>query len=44
MIKQLYQAPEVELLTVVVEHGFATSGDFTLPDGGTNGGESDNWA
>ena len=38
MEKQNYIAPEIEVLEVKVEKGFAQTGDFNVPDGG-NGGE-----
>ena len=39
-----YAAPMLELIEVDVECGFAASGDFTMPDGETNGDEDGNWA
>ena len=33
MEKRVYIAPEVEVLEIKVEQGFATSPGFTVPDG-----------
>lgn len=30
--EKIYYVPQVEIITVDVEHGFAQSGDFELPD------------
>ena len=37
MEKRVYIAPEMEVLEIKVEQGFATSPVFTVPDGGDNG-------
>ena len=33
MEKRVYIAPEVEVLEIKIEQGFAASPDFTVPDG-----------
>ena len=37
MEKRVYIAPEVEVLEIKVEQGFAASPGFEVPDGGNNG-------
>ena len=37
MEKRVYIAPEVEVLEIKVEQGFATSPGFTVPNGENNG-------
>ena len=37
MEKVRYIAPDVEVLEIKIEQGFAVSPDFTVPDGGNNG-------
>jgi hypothetical protein len=38
MERRVYIAPDVEVLEIKIEQGFAASPDFTVPDGGNNGG------
>ena len=37
MTKTNYIAPEIEVLEVKIEQGFAASPDFTVPNGADNG-------
>lgn len=41
-MRLFYETPTLEVVEVVVELGFAASGDFTMPDGENNGEEQ--WA
>ena len=37
MERRVYIAPDVEVLEIKIEQGFAASPDFTVPNGGNNG-------
>lgn len=43
MIKEIYQQPTIEIEVMACEQGYSLSSDFTVPDGGNNGGD-DYWA
>ncbi len=42
-IKEIYQQPTIEIEVMACEQGYSLSSDFTVPDGGNNGGD-DYWA